>query len=178
VPRPFGVQDFINLDILACGPTKSLIAESAHGAIHVIGAGNAPVGFPTEVPFAPASATGGSATARITVRPTGRHARAITEAQRSTLAAFTIAATALEGRLLVAGAAIRYTRRLAFPAYALLAFCAAVEAFAAVALVSLEVYAPTLAAGLGRTATVAAAATVALICLKVYAPLSTASLPF
>jgi hypothetical protein len=54
----------------------------------------------------------------------------------------------------------------------------AVTAAATVALVYLQVYAPTLAAGLGRTATVGAAAAVALVGLKVYAPISTASLPF
>jgi hypothetical protein len=58
------------------------------------------------------------------------------------------AATALAGRLLGAGLAIRYTRRLALPPHALLSLCTAVEAFAIVALICLEVYAPVLAATL------------------------------
>jgi hypothetical protein len=47
-----------------------------------------------------------------------------------------------------------------------------------VALISLQIDAVAVAAGLVRTATVGAAATVALVSLKVYAPISTASLPF
>jgi hypothetical protein len=67
---------------------------------------------------------------------------------------------------------------LAHPTHALLALGAAVEAAAAVALVPLQVHAPALAAGLGRTATVGAATTVALVCLQIYAAVSTAGLPF
>jgi hypothetical protein len=66
----------------------------------------------------------------------------------------------------------------ALPAHALLPLCAAVEAAATVALVSLQVYAAPSAAGLRRTATVEAAAAVALVRAEVYAPLSAAGLPF
>jgi hypothetical protein len=52
---------------------------------------------------------------------------------------------------------------LAHPTHALLPLGATVKTPATVALVSLKVYAPTLAAGLIRTTTVAAAATVALV---------------
>ena len=57
-----------------------------------------------------------------------------------------VAATALSA--LGAGCAIRSTRRSALPPYALLSLIAAVEAFATVALVCLQVYAPDVAAGL------------------------------
>jgi len=96
----------------------------------------------------------------------------------TTKAVGAVAATALLGRLLGAGLAIRYTRRFAIPAYALLSLCAEIEAAAAVPLISPKIYAPTLAAGLVRSTTVGAAATVALVSLKVYTPISTASLPF
>jgi len=65
---------------------------------------------------------------------------------------------------------------LAHPAHALLPLLTAVEAAATVALVSVQVNAPTLAAGLIRSTTVAAAAAMALVRLEVYAPLSTAGL--
>ena len=73
----------------------------------------------------------------------------------------------------VAAAERGTTRALTHPAHALLPLCAAVEAAAAVALVSMQVDAPALAAGLIRTTTVAAATTVALVGLQVDAPVVT-----
>jgi hypothetical protein len=70
------------------------------------------------------------------------------------------------------------TRALARPAHAFDALGAAVGATAAVPLVSLQVDAPALAAGLGRSTTVAATTTVALVSLQVYAPVVTSGLPF